>query len=157
MGMRIPVMPTGVASETQMTEARTTTDRQALPAGDRPTGVGSTSKIRRKSPHANPKPISVDLGFRPESTIFFLTRSRNPPSLPCRLPREPSSAPETESNVLPMVDLLIVPPTRKRSRGTRPRRPPLPEQRMADTRKSCWFHDISNFERQTEEKIDHIK
>src|SRR3954468_17193028 len=78
IGIRIPVMPTGIASETQMTQAHITTARQALPAGDRPCGVGSAYNTKKNRPQASPNPRTVVKGLRPDSAMLWRKRPANP-------------------------------------------------------------------------------
>src|SRR5712671_4950377 len=78
IGIRMPVMPTGMASETQITQAQITTARQAMPAGDRPLGVGRTNATSENTPQASAKPRSVVLGFLPDSTMLSRNLSHTP-------------------------------------------------------------------------------
>ena len=67
VGMDSPVMPTGMASETHMRLAQTTTASTAIPFSDKPSGRGKTHRIKANMIHAAKNPISTRFGLRPLS------------------------------------------------------------------------------------------
>src|SRR3954470_3441213 len=101
----MPVTPTGIASDTQITHAHITTARQALPAGDSPCGVGKAYRTKKNSPQASAKPRRVVTGLRPDSAILSLKRPRNP-FTPLRIGARKALPPGAMDQVC-VVDLLI--------------------------------------------------
>jgi len=78
VGMLMPVMPTGIASDTHMMLAQTTMASTIMPSGLRPAGVGSTHRISANAIHASAKPIRVRAGLRPLSRMLPVINPSTP-------------------------------------------------------------------------------
>ena len=78
MGIITPDTPTGTASEIHVMQAHATTASVALPATERPSGVGITSKIRKNAAQEVKNPTSVFFGFCPAAAILSINCLKKP-------------------------------------------------------------------------------